>query len=187
VLRSASITRVTINLSAAKQLGDELDFLYSGGSFQLDGQGCISLTKAQYALFAVKHASMPTSSGSGVTVDPLHFAGQVSYGLYYGNGLVQQMASGLLPRLQKLVAPYQNMSSLNRYYMETLVQYLGKMVVVEKHGEITSGRSKGAFHIPYREPDTYLLRISGVKDREIPVSMSSLADGTTVVELDDKN
>jgi hypothetical protein len=61
------------------------------------------------------------------------------------------------------------------------------MVVVEKHGEITSGRSKGAFHIPYREPDTYLLRISGVKDREIPVSMSSLADGTTVVELDDKN
>jgi hypothetical protein len=59
------------------------------------------------------------------------------------------------------------------------------MIVIEKDGLITRGRFRGAFPVPYYETYSYMLRISGVKERETRVNMSSLADGSTIVSLED--
>jgi hypothetical protein len=96
------------------------------------------------------------------------------------------MASGLLPRLQALAAPDKDMTSVIRIQSEKLVKYLGKMIVVRKDGLITRGRFRGAFLVPYHETHSYTLRISGAEEREILVTMPSLADGSTIVSLEDK-
>jgi hypothetical protein len=170
----------------AQQLRDELDHLYSEADLKLNTSGNIRVTTTQYLLFG-DHESLPSLAyfAESWSVELLHFAGLVSIGLHYGNGLVKEMATKLLPRLQALAAPDKNAISLTRYHSENLVTMLGKPTVFSINGIQRVGIFKGAWPIP--QPTgvcKYNVRLSGIEEREFLIDLSSFGEGGSKVWLE---
>lgn len=169
--------------TAANQAKDELYRLLEE-PLELKTDGTICLTQMQMVYFQHDDGYLWPSR-----IKLLHFAGSVSMKMNYGKGAGRCLAKELLPKLQELASgscttPMADMDSLERYWELRLVTYLGKNVEVTSGEASHTGVFKGAISTGY--PDsTFKLRISAGNEREVPLNLSDLANGTTTVQAVD--
>ena len=157
---------------------------------QINAQGRVILTGSQYALFGDQNtADMSTHMPGFLEVELFHLAGLVCLRKHFGsNNLVKEVATKLLPRLQALAAPDKDMISVGRLECEKLVKYLKDSIKIKKNGEVITGRLKGAYPLKGTTGNiSYMLRVSGVKEREVYVNLYLLADRLTSVSLDEED
>ncbi|CAN9338445.1 unnamed protein product [Alternaria alternata] len=169
--------------TAANQAKDELHRLLEE-PLELKTDGTICLTQMQMVFFQHDDGYLWPSR-----IKLLHFAGSVSMKMNYGKGISRYLAEQLLPKLQELAGgscttPIADTDSLERYWGLRLVTYLGKNVKVTSGEASHSGVLKGAVSTGCSE-STYKLRISAENEREVPLNLSDLANGTTTVQTVD--